>query len=117
MSSITEQEVLICRKIKDALQMDLVSVGELRQIVLDTAGREGDVAGFVRKIVRQLLTGNVEIGEACNVEGGYVKFVAWRGSVGERCERARLVMRTCQEDDQGFAFWLCLRDNVDEYEA
>ncbi len=101
----------------ESLQTDLVSVGELRQIVLNTAGKKGDVAEFVWKVVRQLLTGNVEIGDTCNVEGRYTKFIAWRGSVDERCERARLVMRACQEDDQAFAFWLCLRGNVDEYET
>lgn len=117
MSGTSELATLVVQEVMDALQDDLVSVGEVRQIIADTAVEKAEGSDPLEQVLRRVLADDVEIGYAKNVDGKYVKFVAWKGSITERCERAYRELETCGHSDRGFAFWLCLRANVDEYEA
>ena len=117
MNTTSEIINLVVQRIRDALQDDLVSVGEVRQIIADTAGAKAEGGDPLEQILRGLLADDIEIGYAKNVSGNYVKFVAWKGSITERCERAYHELETCGDGDRGFAFWVCLRANVDEYET
>lgn len=56
------------------------------------------------------------IGQAFNDRGEHVRFVAWRGNADERIRRAERVLEEAQEQDRGFAVWLCLESKIDEYE-
>ncbi|HEX2972896.1 MAG TPA: hypothetical protein VHP11_11215 [Tepidisphaeraceae bacterium] len=97
-----------------SLQSDLVSVGELKQIISSVLPDKTGSREFVVEVIRHLLTEGVEIGEARNSQGTYVKFIAWKGSVGDLCERAIRQIESRSAGDQAFVFLLCLRSNVDE---
>ena len=99
----------------EALQRDLVSIGELEQMARDLVGDGADRQDCVVDAIRTLLTDCAEIGLAVN-EGGYVKFIAWKGEVDARIERAVTAQQNASELDRAFAFWLCLRVNVDAFE-
>jgi hypothetical protein len=117
MSGTSELATLVVQKVRAALQEELVSVGEVRQIIADPAVAQAEGSDPLEQVLRRVLADDVEIGYAKNVGGTYVEFVAWKGSIAERCERAYREVDTCGHSDRGFAFWLCLRANVDEYEA
>jgi hypothetical protein len=101
----------------DALKDDLVSAGELRQIVADSLVETAEARDYMAEVIRHLLAESIEIGEARNIEGNYVKFIAWKGSITDRCERAFRQWESLHQSDREFAFWFCLRENVDEYET
>jgi hypothetical protein len=103
--------------VKSALQNDLVSYDELRQLVICNLPNDVAESIAVEVVVRNLLAEDVQIGHTLNADGKYVKFVAWKGSISERIERARREAESAEECNREFAYWLCLSKNVDEYEA
>ena len=71
----------------------------------------------IRNALREILeSGEIQIGETNLDTPDYLAFVAWHGSVDERAERAIKSVRECNDSDRPYAYWLCLRDNVDRYE-
>lgn len=46
----------------------------------------------------------------------FVKFIAWRGTVEERVSRAMESVATAIGADKEFAYWICLRENIDGFE-
>ena len=105
----------LSQKVKSSLTVDIVSFGELRQLVRSDVEEEL-VDKTVETVLDELLKSDVEIGQAFNVDGKYVKFVAWRGDGGDRVKRALIEVSNSAASDREFAFWLCLKKNVDEYE-
>lgn len=102
--------------VKDSLRHDIVSFGELIQIARDCGVEENLVIEQLNGILAKLSGDGIEIGEA-TLEGNRVVFIAWVGSVSERCAAARRKLKSCATEDRPFAFWLCRRDGVDRYEA
>ena len=117
MSTESECIIEIGQQVKISLQNDIVSTGELRQIIADIIPDCAGSNDFIAQTIQHLLTEGVEVGNAYNIEDKYVKLIAWKGSVGDRCKRAIRQMESASEIDRNSAFWLCLRDNVDEYEV
>jgi hypothetical protein len=98
-------------EIRDALASDIVSCGEMLTIAADVAG-----SGFgIADILPEVLALPAEVGFATDV-GNYVKLTAWRGSIQDRLDRALREHARSNDDDKAFCFWLCLPQNVDEYE-
>lgn len=116
MSTGPEHTSRVAQEVMESLQSDLVSAGELRQIIANALPDKTIGSAFIAEVIRHLLEEGVEIGDARNTDGTYVKFIAWRGTVSDRCERAIRQVESVSGGDREFAFWLCLRDNVDEYE-
>jgi hypothetical protein len=117
MSIEHERVIAISERVIDSLQDDLVSVGELRQIIADTLAEKVAAPDFMTQLIRHLLAKGVEIGDARNIDVNYVKFIAWKGSITDRSERAFRQAECLDEVDRDYAFWLCLERNVDEYET
>lgn len=115
MRNISTDLVKIVEDVKSALETDIVSRGELGQIIADGYSGRMEPRKCMEEIIAYLLEENVQIGYAIAVEK-YVKFVAWRGGVDERVERAFREGDTYSETDRAFAFWLCAPSNVDEFE-
>jgi hypothetical protein len=63
-----------------------------------------------------LSSGSVDVGEAKLSSPEYVEFMAWKGTVEERVERASAAIDAAHGPDKEFAYWLCLRRNVDRFE-
>src|SRR5436305_12637559 len=100
MSTQSENIVDIGRQVIDALQDDLVSAAELGQIAGDLLKVKFNNPELIAQVIRHLLTEGVEIGNARNIDGKCVKFVAWKGSVGDRCERALRQVQSSGEHDR-----------------
>ncbi len=101
----------------DLLNDDMVSHGLLVQCV-----EQNDSCGNGPKlnwkdVLEELLSREVEIGIAKSTSADYVEFIAWSGSVSERICRAVECVKKAVASDQEFAYWLCLRKNVDRFEA
>lgn len=95
---------------------DMVEHGFLVQCIADGGGTT-PLESRVEAVLAELLSsGNVEIGEANELRPGTSEFVAWRGTAQERVRRARDAVSTAVGQDKDFAYWLCLRENVDRYE-
>jgi len=107
----------ILQNVKLALERDIVSYAELRQITRDSSPDGNDPTCSLEIIIAGLLDEGVQIGNALDIEGAKVKFVAWKGNVGERVSRACSELKSCAERDRDFAFWFCLSSNVDEFEV
>ena len=105
------------REVLFALEDDLVSLGWLRQIMKYALPNKPKDDDLLAVVLHRLLHEGVEIGHATDV-GGHVKFAAWNGTVETRIDRAFREMETARqvEGEDDWAFWLCLRANVDEYE-
>lgn len=102
--------------IKQSLDDDIVSYCEMGQIVEDVSGKKLDESVSTKELLHELLSSNVEIGHAIAVKGNYVKYVAWKGDVTSRVERAIKEIQSSAECDKEFCFWLCHKRNIDEYE-
>lgn len=102
--------------VMSALQDDIVSYADFVQLVRNASCAETDVASCCTDVLRKLLTAGVQIGQTANQNGVHVKFIAWRGLVQERIERAQNVLRIASDLDRGFAVWLCLESRIDSYE-
>jgi len=105
-------------EILEMLADDMVSHGLVAQCLnqanTDSTSSGLQLAGALEEI---LATGRVEIGIAKKTALEYVEFVAWKGTVGERIERALDALAKVDASDKEFAYWLCLAENVDRYEG
>jgi hypothetical protein len=106
----------IANYIVELLNDDMVSHGLLLQCVDQSEGIGESSQLNWKGILAELLLGDVEIGVAEKVSDNYVEFIAWRGSSGERIGRATNSVNNAIGADREFAYWLCLRKNVDRYE-
>lgn len=94
---------------------DMMGHGFFVQCVTD--GVEIEFEPRAETVLTELLSsGMVEIGEEKELRAGVNEFVAWRGTVPERIERAKNAVRDALGQDKQFAYWLCRRDTVDRYE-
>jgi hypothetical protein len=95
---------------------DMVEHGFFAQCAADGGG-DTPLDSRVEDLLAELLSsGKVEIGEVKQPQPGASEFVAWRGSVAERVRRANTAVGLAVGYDKQFAYWLCLRENVDQYE-
>lgn len=106
----------VSEEVKSALASDIVSRGELCQIVEDCALEGSEIALSLDHILYALLQDDVQIG-CTRKAGDRVKFIAWKGQIDERVRRARREAELSSERDRNFAYWLCFTAKVDEYEA
>jgi len=114
--SITDR---IVQNVKETLDTDIVSYGELKQIASDCGGIGPDDAKgqlWITAILDHILSVDIQIGDAINPDGQRVQFVAWRGGVQDRIVRAIHAIEHADKLDREFAFWLCWRRNVDRFE-
>lgn len=63
-----------------------------------------------------LSTNDVEVGKTELSKPDYVSFIAWKGTVAERVQRALAAVAQASDQDKEFAYWLALRKNVDRFE-
>lgn len=103
------------REILDQLTEDLVDYGFFVQSLDDETKGTGTEFNWP-DVLRELLSGEVEIGDT-NGSPTYVAFIAWRGTVDARIARATKCVADADPYDRPFAFWLCLRKNIDAYES
>ena len=103
------------REILDQLNDDLVDYGFFVQSLNDETKATGTQFNWP-DVLRELLLGDVEIGDT-DGSPTYVAFLAWRGSVDARVARAMKCVADADPFDRPFAFWLCLRKNIDRYES
>ena len=106
----------ISQYIMGLLQDDILSHGLLVQCV--EQGERGDKATMsaLKDVLAELLSDEVEIGSAKSTANDYVEFIAWKGNVSERIDRAIECVDKAVGPDKEFAYWLCLRKNIDRYE-
>lgn len=95
----------------EELHTDIVSCGWMLQA---THGK--DTPNDIRNALEALLSDHICIGDAQGVDGRYVKFVAWSGSKHTCIDRAIRKHSELSDHNKDYAFWLCLKQNVDEYE-
>lgn len=100
----------------ESLQRDLVSAQELRQTLRDEGVDSDPQKSPIFTVLQQLLEAGVQVGSVRNLDGQYVHFTAWKGTIDERCSRAIQAMRSVPEGSADFSCWLCLEKNVDSYE-
>jgi len=107
--------------INDILTMlndDMVSRGLIVQCVEEAGDDLLSPSAKEGRVLRELLASDtVEIGTAKLLRPDYVEFVAWRGTVDDRILRAMRAVANAGGHDKEFAYWLCLRRNVDRYEG
>jgi hypothetical protein len=103
--------------IVEALTRDIIGHGELVQCIkLNESINDGRHPDW-QDVLRQLLaSGKVEVGRAILVSNDYVEFVAWKGTIEQRIARAAGSVNSEYGPAQQFAYWLCLKENVDRYE-
>jgi hypothetical protein len=108
----------ITKEILEMLDDDMVSHGLLAQCVERT---ENDIRPMRERVksalTESLASGKVEIGIAKMATPDYVEFIAWKGTVAERVSRAMEAIMIATGADEEFAYWLCLRGNVDRFEG
>ena len=92
------------------LNDDLVSHGLFVQQLEDNKYGEWTTA------LAELLARDIEIGDAKSTGRDYVEFIAWNGPIAARVERAQERVANSLDSEREFAYWLCLRGNVDRYE-
>jgi hypothetical protein len=100
------------------LNDDIVSHGLLAQCVEQFGSDAIHPQVRVKDLLEELLTsGKVDIGVARLASPDFVEFVAWKGSVVERTSRAMDAVAAASGANKEFAYWLCLRQNVDRFES
>ncbi len=100
------------------LNSDMVSRGLIAESVREP--KDDPLMLFEKEsfLLKELLaTDSVEIGIPKLLKPDYVEFVAWRGAVEDRVRRAMQAVALATGHDKEFAYWLCLRKNVDVYES
>ena len=106
--------------INDVLELlgdDILSHGFLAQCARDSNNGTSLSVAQLKELLAELLTsGKVEIGNTRLASPEYLEFIAWRGTVDERISRAFDAVDSAIDSDKEFAYWLCLRENVDSYE-
>ena len=103
--------------ILDLLRDDIVSHGLLVQCIEEDTSRDSAPQVEWKDVLKELLSGHVEIGVARSASPDYVEFIAWKGPIGERVARAAERVERASGADREFAYWLCLRENVDRFEG
>lgn len=103
--------------IYDLLRADMLSYGVLEQQLRNSVGCEQGVEDLDSLLERLLSAGDVEIGTARLANPAYVEFLAWTGSIESRIERAHRAVEGAEVKEKPFAYWLCLKKNVDRYES
>lgn len=104
--------------ILEDLKDDLVSHGWLGQAIRLDEERRGDGSHLnYEGVLAELLSVEVEVGIAKSTSRDHVEFIAWKGSVNERISRAVECVNKAIGSDKEFAYWLCLRKNIDHYEG
>jgi hypothetical protein len=108
---------LMLKTIFDLLSNDIVSHGLVLQSV-EEFNRNGQQPQLqLDDVLKALLqSGRVEIGSAKKTSPDYVEFIAWKGTVEERLTRSTRCVNASNPQDREFAYWLCLRENVDRFE-
>jgi hypothetical protein len=104
--------------VREMLNDDILSRGLFVQTI---HGAEPDVYSWStmeREVLRDLLSsGEIEVGQTASPNRNYVEFIAWRGTVDERIDRAIDASASANAHDKEFAYWLCLRRNIDRFEG
>ena len=104
--------------ILEMLNDDIVSRGLVAQSVEETEHDLLSRSEKEGKVLKELLASDkVEIGAPVRLRPDYLEFVAWRGTVDDRILRAMSAVANTVGHDKEFAYWLCLRKNVDRYET
>lgn len=105
------------KEILNMLSDDIVSRGLFAQCIQEV---EEDILSSSEKeceLLRDLLVSDtVEIGVPMPLGINYIEFIAWKGTVENRVRRAMDAVANTIGHDKEFAYWLCLRKNVDRYE-
>jgi hypothetical protein len=107
----------IAAELADQLNDDLLSHGWIVQCVNEANGRRSGLELHWKDVVGELLSAEIEIGDTRIASPRYVEFVAWRGTISQRIVRAEERVKNSLPSDREFAYWLCLRKNVDRYEG
>jgi len=106
----------ITRNVLGELNDDIISHGWLVQAIKLTNDGVHPSQTQIANVLSELLeTGQVEIG-LTQTKPDYVEFVAWNGTTKERVNRAMETLAAVSGADTEFAYWLCLRQNVDRFE-
>ena len=101
----------------DLLSDDLVSRSWVEVCIKNSGCPESSRSVREREVLEELLlSGKVEIGETEEARPDYLAFIAWNGAVPDRVSRALRRVDALTGWDRDFAYWLCLRENVDRYE-
>ena len=108
---------MISSYVIELLNDDMMSHGFLVQCVAQNETDENGPQLTWRDVLEDLLSGEVEIGMVESKSADYVEFIAWKGGVDERLSRAVECVTKASASDQEFAYWICLRNNVDRYEG
>ena len=104
--------------ILEALESDIVSNGFLVQLIRNAEGDMPPSQERIRQVLIMLLSkGCVEIGNARIAGPDYVEFIAWNGNSHARITRAMNAVSTTNDNEKEFAFWLCMRKNIDRFEG
>ena len=107
----------LAREIIEQLEGDIIYHAWLMQAI--KRERSNGISARLRlmELLKELLkSGQVEIGETRLINSGYVEFIAWKGTIEERITRAVSAVDQASNSDKDFAYWICLRHNVDRYE-
>lgn len=108
MTAITDQII-------EELNDDMVSHGWLIQIIEEDENCHSPRPDL-QIVLAEVLAKGVEIGVARSASPDHVEFIAWKGTIAERIARAVDQVKNCSGPDKDFAYWLCLRRNVDRFE-
>lgn len=107
----------VIKNVLEMLEDDMVSHGLIAQCLTRADSAMTPTEECMRdSLIKLLMTGNVEIGVAKMTTPDYVEFVAWNGTAEERVDRAIEAVAMADGPDKEFAYWLCLRQNVDRHE-
>ena len=102
----------------EMLEDDIVSHGLFAQYLKQENSDEHPIEELIGDALKQLLLSErVEIGIARMKTPDYLEFVAWNGKVDEKVSRALAAVATANGPDKEFAYWLCLKENIDHYEG
>jgi len=105
-------------EIIEELKQDLSYHGWIMQgLRNEYGGDDMSLRPHLIELLRELLSsGRVEIGETCLDKPNYLAFVAWKGTVQDRISRAMREVDQATRVDKDFAYWICLKENLDYYE-
>lgn len=106
----------VANDIFDQLSDDLVSHGWLVQCVGQLYASNAIHLHLTGILEELLMSEKVEIGETRLVGSDYIEFIAWKGHVSQRISRANEAVEHASGPEKAFAYWLCLRQNVDRFE-
>ena len=104
--------------ILEMLNSDMVSRGLIAQCFKESENGLLLSTSQESEILRRLLASDgIAIGDPNLLRPDYVEFVGWVGTVEDRVRRAMDAVATSVGHDKEFAYWVCLRKNVDRFEG